>query len=210
MASVRTVATIALALGVVLLFSVVALALFFASGGPFGALNDWSIGAAGVLGVAFVLSTRAGGLDASSRAPVVHSVLAVFGGILVVVGAWLVISDTTGFLLAGLVESLGFALFGIWLTGLNWSMATNGRWSRALARLGLATGVVLGIGLIVAPGIVMGLDDMETAPWWVWVGFVSWLGIFVLLPIWSIWFGTALRRASSPVRDGVIGAKQPH
>jgi len=38
------------------------------------------------------------------------------------------------------------------------------------------------------------------APWWVWVGFVGWLGIFILLPIWSIWLGTALRRASAPVQ----------
>jgi Zn-dependent protease len=118
-----------------------------------------------------------------------------------------VISGTTGFLLAGLVESFGFALFGIWLTGLNWSMETSGRWSRPLARLGLATGVVLIIGLIVAPGIVLGLDDMESAQWWVWVGFVSWLGIFVLLPIWSISFGRALRRASSPASDGLVSAK---
>jgi Zn-dependent protease len=78
-------------------------------------------------------------------------------------------------------------------------METSGRWSRPLARLGLATGVVLIIGLIVAPGIVLGLDDMESAQWWVWVGFVSWLGIFVLLPIWSISLGAILRRASGPV-----------
>lgn len=71
-------------------------------------------------------------------------------------------------------------------------------------------GVVLICGLIVAPGIVMGIDDMEIAPWWVWAGFVSWLGIFVLLPIWSISLGTALRRASSPARDGVVSAKEPH
>jgi hypothetical protein len=194
-----TRAAIAIALGVVLLFSVVTLALFFAMGGPFGALNDWSIGAAGVLAAALVLSMRAGGLGGSSAGRVVGSALAVIGGVLVVVGAWLVISERTGFLLAGLVESFGFALFGIWLTCLNWAMATSGRWSRRVARLGLATGVMLTIGLIVAPGIVMGLDDMETAPWWVWVGFVSWLGIFVLLPIWSISLGAILRRASGPV-----------
>ena len=194
-----TRAAIAIALGVVLLFSVVTLALFFAMGGPFGALNDWSIGAAGVLAAALVLSMRAGGLGGPSAGRVVGSALAVIGGVLVVVGAWLVISERTGFLLAGLVESFGFALFGIWLTSLNWAMATSGRWSRRVARLGLATGVLLTIGLIVAPGIVMGLDDMETAQWWVWVGFVSWLGIFVLLPIWAISFGAILRRASGPV-----------
>ena len=200
MGSVRTVAAIALALGLVLLFSVVSLALFFAVGGPFGALNDWSIGASGVLAVAFVLAVRAGGLGRSSVGDVILSVLAVLGAVLVVVGASLVISDTTGFLMAGLVESFGFALFGFWLVGLSRSMASGGRWPRLLPPLGFTTGILLIIGLIGAPGILMGLDDMDSAPWWVWVGFVGWLGIFVLLPIWSIWFGTALRRVSAPAQ----------
>jgi hypothetical protein len=200
MGSVRSVAAIAFALGLVLLFSVVTLALFFAGGGPFGALNDWSIGASGVLAVAFVLAVRASGLGRSSVGGVILPALAVLGAVLVVVGAWLVISDTTGFLLAGLVESFGFALFGLWLVGLSRSMASSGQWPRLLPTLGFATGILLSIGLIVAPGIVMGLDDMDSAPWWVWVGFVGWLGIFVLLPIWSIWLSTALRRASAPAR----------
>jgi hypothetical protein len=198
MGSVRSVAAIAVALGLVLLVSVVTLALFFAAGGPFGAVNDWSIGASGVLVVAFVLAIRASGLDRSSVGGVILSALAVLGAALVVVGAWLVISDTTGFLLAGLVESFGFALFGFWLVGLSRSMASSSRWPRLMPTLGFATGILLIIGLIVAPGIVMGLDDMDSAPWCVWIGFVGWVGIFVLLPIWSIWIGTALRRASAP------------
>jgi hypothetical protein len=200
MASFRSVAAIAFALGLVLLFSVVTLALFFAGGGPFGALNDWSIGASGVLAASFVLAIRASALGRSSVGGVILPALAVLGAALVVVGAWLVISDTTGFLLAGLVESFGFALFGLWLVGLSRSMASSGRWPRLLPTLGFATGSLLIIGLIVAPGIVMGLDDMESAPWWVWVGFVGWLGIFVLLPIWSIWLGTTLRRGSDRAR----------
>jgi hypothetical protein len=194
--SLRKVAALAVALGVVLLFSVVMLALFFAVGGPFGALNDWSIGVAGVLAVGFVLATRAEGLGDRSTSSVVLSAVAVVGAVLVVVGAWLVISDTTGFLLAGLVESFGFALFGCWIIALSRSTATSGQWARPLPTLGYVTGILLIVGLIVAPGIVMGLDDMDTAPWWVWVGFVGWLGIFVLLPIWSIWMGVAARRAS--------------
>jgi hypothetical protein len=194
------VAAIAFVLGLVLLFSVVMLALFFAVGAPFGALNDWSIGASGVLAIAFVLAIHANGLGRSSVGGVILPALAVLGAALVVVGAWLVISDTSGFLLAGLVESFGFALFGLWLVGLSRSMASSGRWPRLLPTLGFATGILLIIGLIVAPGIVMGVDDMDAAPWWVWVGFVGWLGIFVLLPIWSIWLGTGLRRASASAR----------
>ena len=107
-----------------------------AGGGPFGAVNDWSIGVSGV-GAGGRVRARDPGerpRDASVDGVVLPAV-AVIGAGLVVVGAWLVISDTTGF--------------------------------------------------------VMGLDDLDAAPWWVWVGFVGWLGIFVLLPIWSIRLGRA-------------------
>ncbi len=201
MGSSRSVGGIALALGLVLVFSVLTLMLFYAVGGPFGALNDWSIGASGLLAGGLVLAVRASSQGHSSWAAAVRTALAVFGAALVVVGAALVISDTTGFLLAGLVESFGFALFGFWLVGLSRSMASSGQWPRLLPVLGLTTGILLIIGLVVGPGIVMGLDDMSSAPWWVWVGFVGWFGIFILLPIWSIWLGTVLlRRASTPAQ----------
>jgi len=190
------VAAVALTLGIVLLFSLVSLALFFAVGGPYGALNDWLIGVSGVLAAALVFTIRSSDLDHASVSRVVLPAVALAGAVLVVVGAGLVISDTTGFLLAGLVESFGFALFGCWLIALSKSMATIGQWPRSLPTLGYATGILLLVGLIVAPGIVMRLDDMDAAHWWVWIGFVGWLGIFVLLPIWSIWLSIAARRAS--------------
>jgi hypothetical protein len=52
----------------------------------------------------------------------------------------------------------------------------------------------MAVGFLVAPGVVMGVDDAATAPPWVWVGFVGWLGIFFLYPAWCLWFGTAMRR----------------
>ncbi len=201
MGSSRRVGGIAVALGLVLVFSVLTLTLFYAVGAPFGALNDWSIGASGLLAGALVLAIRAHSHGHSSAAGGLLTALAVLGAALVVVGASLVISDTTGFVLAGLVESFGFALFGCWLVGLSRSMASSGQWPRLLPAIGFATGIVLVIGLVVGPGIIMGLDDMGSAPWWVWVGFVGWFGIFILLPIWSIWLGTVLlRRASAPAQ----------
>jgi hypothetical protein len=200
MSSVRTVAAIAFALGLVLVFSVVTLLLFVTRGAPFGALNDWSIGLGGVSAVALVLSISAGGLRGSWVGRPIVNGLGVLGGLLVVAGAWLVVSDTTGFLLAGLVESSGFGLFGIWLIAFNRSLAASERWPSPLTTLGLATGVVLAVGLIVAPAIAMGLDDADRAPWWVWVGFLGWLGIFALLPIWSIRLGIILRRSATVIR----------
>ena len=37
----------------------------------------------------------------------------------------------------------------------------------------------MAVGIVTVPGIPLGLDDMETAPAWVWIGFVSWLGTYV-------------------------------
>jgi hypothetical protein len=98
------VAAVALALGSVLLFSLVTLALFFAVGGPFGALNDWSIGVSGVVAAAFVLAIRSSGLgDASVSGVLLPAVaVAVASGRRGCLARNL---DTTGFLLAGVVES---------------------------------------------------------------------------------------------------------
>ena len=191
MESDRTLGGLAVAIGAVALFSVASLAVFFAVGGPFGAINDWTIGVFGFLtGLLAIGLGRRGGTTPG----MVVTGIAVIGAAIVVLGSALVISNTTGFLLAGLVESLGFALIGVWLIVLNRSIGAATRWPRRLPGLGVVAGIVLLIGIVVVPGIAMGLDDMNTAPGWVWVGFVGWLGIFFLYPIWAIWFGTAMRR----------------
>ena len=173
---------IATVIGIDMLVSVVSLALFFVVGGPFGTINDWTIGIGGALTALLVVS-----LGRSVRAGVVVTALAVLGSFVVVVGAALVISDTTGFLLAGLVESFGFALFGIWLIALN--LASGRGSASALQILGVMAGGLMAIGLIVLPAIVTRVDDFDTAPAYVWLGFIGWLGIFVLYPVWAIWFG---------------------
>jgi hypothetical protein len=170
-------------LGIDLLVSVVALVLFFAVGAPFGAINDWTIGIGGVLTALLVVS-----LGRSTRLGVrVNAALAVLGSFAVVVGAALVISDTTGFLLAGLVESFGFALVGIWLISIN--LASPRRSASARQILGVVAGGLMAVGLVVLPAIVAHIDDADTAPGYVWLGFIGWLGIFVLYPVWGIWFG---------------------
>jgi hypothetical protein len=191
--SERITGGIAVVLGAVALISAASLAAFFVVGGPFGAINDWTIGVIGLLTGLF-----AAGLGREGNAHVARGVVpigfAVIGAAIVVVGSALVISDATGFLLAGLVESLGFALIGVWLVVLNRSMAGAPEWPRRLPRLGIVAGLVMAIGFVVVPGIAAGLDDVNAAPTWIWLGFVGWFGIFFLFPMWSIWFG--LRRAT--------------
>jgi hypothetical protein len=178
----RMVGRLALATGIVTVVSLVALVLFFAlgQGNAFGTINDWTIGAIGVLTIALALAVRRDTI----------SWIAIVGGAIVLIGALLVISRTTGFLLAGLIESVGFALVGLWLIAIN--RAADRRWPRQLGALGVLAGGVMAIGFVVLPGVAQRLDDMATAPWWVWIGFVGWLGIFVLYPAWSLWLGREL------------------
>jgi hypothetical protein len=189
MGSDRITGGIALLCGVVGFISVASLAAFFAVGGPFGAINDWTIGAFGLL--TGMLAVRQSRRHEDDQTPTgIHPIgFAVVGAAIVVIGSWLVISDTTGFLLAGLVESFGFALIGVWLIALNRALAAAPGQPRRLAGLGIVAGFVMAIGFIVVPGIAAGLDDMQPAPTWVWIGFLGWLGTFFLYPAWSIRFG---------------------
>ena len=196
----RIVAGLAVAIGAVALISVASLALFFTVGKPFGAINDWTVGLAGLLSGLLALAIRSCGIVGASGPGTVSTGAAVVGAVIVVAGSALVISQTTGFLLAGLVESLGFALIGLWLIALNWSTGSASGWPRQLRNLGVVAGIVMALGIVVAPGIAMGVDDANTAPGWIWIGFVGWLGIFFLYPIWSIWFGNTLRRG---IGDGI-------
>lgn len=193
----RAVARLAMAVGAVLVTSVASLALFFAVGKPFGAINDWTVGLAGLLSGLLALAIRSRNPVGAPGSGTIATGAAVVGAAIIVAGSALVISQATGFLVAGLVESLGFALVGLWLIALHRSIESTSGWPRQLRTLGLVAGIVMALGFVAAPGILMGLDDADTAPGWIWIGFVGWLGIFLLFPIWSIWFGNALRNGGS-------------
>jgi hypothetical protein len=188
----RSTGALAIAIGVIGFASLASLGLFFAVGAPFGAINDWSIGVVGLLTALLVITVWRGASALGSTGPI-STAAGVLGSLIVVLGSAFVISQTTGFFLAGLVESLGFALVGAWLVALNRSMASARVWPGGLTRLGIVAGVIMAIGVAVLPGIAMRLDDMATAPPWIWVGFVGWLGIFLLYPTWCLRLGRALR-----------------
>ena len=57
------------------------------------------------------------------------------------------------------------------------------------------------LGVVAAPGIALRLDDMGTAPGWVWIGLTGWLGIYVLYPAWAFALGSSL------VGEGRAGAQ---
>jgi hypothetical protein len=174
------------------LASLVSLLLFFLVGGPFGTINDVGNGAVGILSGLLAWTLRSIDTSRVATAQVVAVGVAALGAGVTVVGSVLVVSGATGFLLAGLVSSIGFALIGLWLFALNWWLRGQERWSPWLPKLGIVAGGLMAVGITTLPGILVRIDDMESAPSWVWIGFLGWIGVYVLYPVWSICFGRVL------------------
>ena len=188
---------LALAIGIAAAGSAACLATYLAVQGPFGTISDIGTATTGVLsaGLAWRLRRQVPGRRAGLGVGA-----AIVGAGLTVVGSALVVSGTTGFFLAGLVSSVGFAGIGAWLVMLN---AGNAVPSPSLRTLGTAAGALMALGIVAAPGIILGLDDMAEAPAWVWIGLLGWLGIFVAYPAWAIWL------ANVELRHGRQGIAEP-
>ena len=191
-AGARNTGRLALAVGAVAAGSAVCLGTYFATGGPFGTINDIGNAATGLLSGWLVWRLRR---KIPGRAGDVAVGAALVGAAITVVGSALVVSGTTGFLFAGLVSSIGFAGIGAWLVILNRRTGEVGAWPSRLRALGVAAGALMAVGVVLAPGIFLRLDDPATAPTWVWIGFLGWLGTYVAYPAWAIWMGTVHRRS---------------
>ena len=194
-------ARLAMAIGIAAAGSAICLATFYVVKGPFGTINDIGNAATGLLsaGLAWRLRRQLAGPLGNAAVGA-----AIVGAAITVVGSALVISGTTGFFLAGLVSSVGFAGIGAWLVAMNGSDAIVAALPPRLRSLGLAAGASMAIGIVAVPGIVLGLDDMGTAPAWVWIAFIGWFGTFVAYPVWAIWLAS-VERAQDPQAMAVPG-----
>jgi len=193
----RDTGRLAIAAGLVASGTAVCLATYFAVGGPFGAINDIGNAATGLLGAALAWRLRR---YVSGRAGDLAVAAAIAGAAITIVGSALVVSGTTGFLFAGLVSSVGFAGIGTWLVVINRSDDPVLAWPGRLRWLGILAGALMVLGVVVLPGVLLGLDDLEVAPAWVWIGFLGWLGIYVVYPAWAVWLGIfETRQARRPI-----------
>lgn len=191
----RDTGRLAIAVGAVAAGSAACLAAYFVVRGPLGTINDIGNAAAGALSAILAWRLRR---SLAGRAGDMAVGAAIVGAAITVVGSALVVSGTTSFLLAGLVSSVGFAGIGAWLVVFNRSGTAVTTWPRGLRSVGILAGVLMAVGIVAAPGVVLRLDDLETAPGWVWIGFVGWLGIFVVYPAWAIWLGINQTRGVPP------------
>ena len=189
----------ALAVAGVDVLAVGSIAAFFTIGGPFGLVNDLANAAVGVSSV--VLASEVSRTNPSGPTERLLVGFAAAGGAISVTGTYLVVSDSTGWYLAGLVSGLGHALVGAWLLGstLRRTRAALGadqsraRQSRTLRRLGTAAGGVMILGLAAIPGVAARIDDWELAPWYVNSALLSWLGTYLVYPIWCLRLAAAAR-----------------
>jgi hypothetical protein len=188
----------ALALAVVDAFGIACLIVFGIAGGPFGILNDIANGMVGALSalLAIQLYTRSEP-DRLRIAPAAS----ILGGAIMIVGSLLVIFDLTGWYFAGLVSGFGSAFIGLWLIVVDrWTAGLRGLPSRTRV-LGRVAGMVMMIGVLAFPGVLTGVDDWEAAPWYVTGSQLSWLGTYLLFPIWCV----LLSRARQPVARRALG-----
>ena len=198
----RDTGRLAVATGLVAAGSAVCLGTYFAIGGPFGTINDVGNAATGVLSgwLAWRMRRRV-----SSGIGAVAVGAAVVGAAVTVVGSSLVVSGTTGFLFAGLVSSVGFAGIGTWLLVLDRSRDQVVAWPGTVRAIGVVAGALMAVGILTVPAIRLGFDDMETAPGWIWIGFIGWLGVYVVYPAWAITTGILEgRRASAGLPAGTV------
>jgi hypothetical protein len=177
---------VAIALAFVVVLSVASLLLLYLAAGPFGFINDLGNGVIGVLSLALAI------LLVGQAAGWAGVVVAAIGAAITVVGSWLVITGTTGFLLAGFVSTIGFGVIGAWLALVAWGPMAD-EWSsllRSLARIAAATMIAGGLAAI--PGALMRIDRFEDVPGWMWLFSLGWLGVYVLYPIVAFGVGRRL------------------
>lgn len=171
--------------------SAASLVTFFAVGGPFGAVNDVGNAVLGVLAGSLAVACHRARVPGGT-AGIVGTAAAVTGAALTVAGSYLVMSETTGYYLAGLVSATGFGLVGSWLA--HASLRTGQpALPGNLRTLGVAAGSVMALGLVSIPGVIEGIDDMETAPAWLVASGIGWLGTYALMPAWALRLRRRLR-----------------
>ncbi|GAA1126737.1 hypothetical protein GCM10009630_25710 [Kribbella jejuensis] len=174
----------ALTHGIVGFATCLCLIIFYAGAAAFGPINDVGNAVLGLLTIplARLLAANPGASSGARErgGSRLAFAVAVVGAGVAVAGTVLVLTGITGFYLAGLWSSFGFSLIGAWLVATHWHRSSAHR------RAALAAGAVMMLGLIGVPGILMGLDDMDSAPDWTFVAGISWAGTYLLFPSWSL------------------------
>lgn len=179
------ISRLALVTAVVQWLGVLSLIILFAvGGGPFGFINDVANGLVGLLSLALAWLWVPG---LRTRSSMLGIAAATLGALIMIAGSILIIFDITGWYLAGLVSSVGSAFIGIWLLVSNRLHRHAAELPRGMIMLGVTSAIFMIIGLLSLPGVLVGIDDPQLAPWYVNAGLLSWMGTYLLYPAWCLW-----------------------
>lgn len=203
----KTTGSLMLLVGATGLLAVAALLMFFA--GLFG--NIRSLLFMGPLNdVLNVIASILSAILASVLHPTVRRIasrlslvvlMSVWAGTLAhTFGSWLIMTNRSGVELSSYYYFVGNSLIGIWLWVLNHVTRRAAVWPRNLTQLGLIAGRFMLVGFLGLYGIVFRADGDDFSPL-VMVAGISFLGMGILYPIWSLWLGRLL--VSQTVRTPV-------
>jgi hypothetical protein len=187
-----TIGWTAIAAGAAVVLAVVFITLMYTVNMIFGPINDLFNGIIGILSAVLAWMLVA---QTHAKSPLMSQVtllLAVIGAVMMIIGSALVLFKFTGWILAGLYTSVGAALIGVWLIAFSYSMLKHGSLPNNLVIFGLVTGVLMAFGLFALPGILAGIDTLDSVPWYLIAALPCGLGIYLMYPIWCIWFGRVL------------------
>lgn len=193
---------LAIATGAVGLTGTVSISLFFIVGGVFGTLNDVCNAVVAILTAALAWRLLPWQRTQAPQQSRVALGAAWAGALGAVAGSMLVIFRITGWYLAGLVTTFGYAFIGVWLASVSQAARRSLAWPRRLAQFGQVTGAIMAVGFLAAPGILAGVDDQAAAPWWVSLSLLGGLGWALLFPVWCLWLGRG-RKSNEGARPRV-------
>ncbi|HSN93739.1 MAG TPA: hypothetical protein VLR89_01610 [Anaerolineaceae bacterium] len=178
--------------GTAAILAMIFLALMVSVSDTFGKINDVFNSLIGIASavLAWMLYTQF-----RSQPPALSQIglaLAAFGAVFTIIGSILVMSGSTGFVLAGWFTGIGNALIGLWLISFCYSLLGAAGQPQNLLVFGIVTGAFMTTGLVGIPGITAKIDSMQAMPWYLSIAFFAYLGTYILYPIWAIILGRHL------------------
>ena len=187
--SPSTIGWVAIAAGVAVIVEVITLTLMATVNPFFGTVNDVFNSIIGILSVILAWMLYA---EHHAKPPLIIQIsllLAVVGAVFTIIGSILIIYGYTDFVLAGWYTGVGNALIGLWLAAFCYSMLPSTALPHNLVIFGLVVGAFMAMGLLGIPGLLAGVDSMESMPWYLGVAYLGFFGTYILYPIWTIWLG---------------------
>lgn len=190
--SSTTIGWAAITTGVSAILALVFLILMYTVKRSFGRVNDYFNGLIGISSVILAGLVQNDFYAISPLISIIAVIVSVVGAIFIIIGSILAIFTFTDFVLAGWYSGIGFALIGLWLVAYCYTLLSRGLMPHSMFIYGIVAGAFMAIGLLGIPGTIAKIDSMESMPWYLYGAFFSWLGTYILYPIWAIWWGQNL------------------